>query len=145
MRIVEVLKALADETRLRLLNVLKNRDMCVCELETILDLSQPNVSRHLKALKAAGLVGTHRAGQWIHYWIHPDFSQEQKDLWQALASLMHASGGIYQGDQSRYERYEERGWTCQDIKSDRARISRELNEFNETHKIQEMRDRRGAR
>jgi ArsR family transcriptional regulator, arsenate/arsenite/antimonite-responsive transcriptional repressor len=127
----DLFKALADETRLRLLNILNNGDLCVCELETILNLSQPNASRHLKALKNAGLVGTHRAGQWIHYWIHPDFCQGQNEMWNALMTFLESSRGIYHLDQQRYEMYKERGWTCQDLKHERNKIGAELHAGNQ--------------
>jgi ArsR family transcriptional regulator, arsenate/arsenite/antimonite-responsive transcriptional repressor len=126
MKAVDVVKALADETRLRLVYILRNRDMCVCELETILGLSQPNVSRHLKALKNAGLVGSHRAGQWIHYWINPEFLTTYPDFWSGLVTLLELSEDPYATDQQMYTSYETSGWTCQDLKTDKDRIMAEI-------------------
>lgn len=60
-------KALADPTRLRILQLLGEREMCVCELEEFLNMSQPAVSHHLRLLKKAGLVDDRREGKWIYY------------------------------------------------------------------------------
>jgi len=60
-------KALADSTRLRILGLLLNGEVCVCHIHDSLRVSQPKVSRHLAYLRAAGLVRTRREGVWIHY------------------------------------------------------------------------------
>ncbi len=60
-------RLVSDETRLRLLMILSEKELCVCELCHILSLSQPKVSRHLARLRDMGLVQTKREGQWIFY------------------------------------------------------------------------------
>lgn len=62
-----VFRALADPTRLRLLNLIAGREVCVCYFVEILRLSQPKVSRHLAYLRRAGLVASRRDGKWMHY------------------------------------------------------------------------------
>ena len=62
-----IFKALSDPTRLRLLNLLSEREVCVCFLCEVLKLVQPKVSRHLAYLKRAGLVSARREGKWMHY------------------------------------------------------------------------------
>src|SRR4029078_4863601 len=62
-----VFKALADKTRLRLLALLGNNEVCVCHLHDSLGVPQPTVSRHLAYLRRAGLVDTRRDGVWMHY------------------------------------------------------------------------------
>lgn len=59
--------ALADRTRLRLLNLMWGREVCVCYLVEILGQSQPKISRHLAYLRRAGIVAGRREGKWIHY------------------------------------------------------------------------------
>lgn len=59
--------ALADRTRLRLLNLIAGREVCVCYLVEILRQSQPKISRHLAYLRRAGVVAARREGKWIHY------------------------------------------------------------------------------
>lgn len=65
--IENVLKALADGTRLRILGLLMNGEICVCHIHESLKLSQPKTSRHLAYLRRAGLVTTRKEGLWVHY------------------------------------------------------------------------------
>jgi ArsR family transcriptional regulator len=59
--------ALADSTRLRLLNLMAGHDVCVCHFVEILGQSQPKISRHLAYLRQAGIVTARREGKWMHY------------------------------------------------------------------------------
>jgi ArsR family transcriptional regulator len=61
------LKAFADPTRLRILNLLHEGELCVCHLVEILDQAQPSISRHLALLRGAGLVCVRKEGNWRHY------------------------------------------------------------------------------
>jgi len=63
----KVIKALAHKNRLRILNLLKESRLCVCELSYILAINQSNLSRHLRRLKEVGLVKGEREGKWIYY------------------------------------------------------------------------------
>ena len=66
-------RALADRTRLRLLNLMQSEEVCVCFFVEVLKTNQPKISRHLAYLRRAGSVGARREGQWIHYRIvEPD-------------------------------------------------------------------------
>ena len=60
-------KALADETRLRILSLLEVREMCVCEVMVALNLTQPTASHHLGLLEYAGLVKDRKEGKWVFY------------------------------------------------------------------------------
>src|SRR3954471_2659952 len=60
-------KALADETRLRILGLLLTGEVCVCDIHESLKIPQSKASRHLAYLRRAGLVDTRRSGLWIHY------------------------------------------------------------------------------
>jgi ArsR family transcriptional regulator, arsenate/arsenite/antimonite-responsive transcriptional repressor len=59
--------ALADRTRLRLLNLMNGREVCVCYFVEILKQGQPKISRHLAYLRNAGIVSARREGKWMHY------------------------------------------------------------------------------
>jgi ArsR family transcriptional regulator len=59
--------ALADRTRLRLLNLMNSKEVCVCYFVEILGQSQPKISRHLAYLRRAGIVAARREGKWMHY------------------------------------------------------------------------------
>ena len=60
-------QALGDRTRLRLLNLMAEREVCVCYLVEILGGPQPKISRHLAYLRRAGMVAARREGKWMHY------------------------------------------------------------------------------
>jgi DNA-binding transcriptional ArsR family regulator len=62
-----IFKALADETRLRILNLLRAREMCVCEIMIALGLTQPTASHHLRILESVELVEDLRKGKWVFY------------------------------------------------------------------------------
>lgn len=63
--------ALSDQTRLRLLNLMREEEICVCFFTESLGESQPKISRHLAYLRKAGLVETRREGKWMHYRLSP--------------------------------------------------------------------------
>ncbi|RJP62089.1 MAG: ArsR family transcriptional regulator [Candidatus Auribacter fodinae] len=63
------LKALADKNRLRIVKLLQDRKMCVCELAQVIGITQPSVSRHLNKLKSAGLINSEQDGFWTNYYV----------------------------------------------------------------------------
>lgn len=60
-------KALSDETRLRIIKLLEQGELCVCDITAALDMVQPKVSFHLNTLKEAGFIRDRKQGRWIHY------------------------------------------------------------------------------
>lgn len=66
-KLADELKLAGDKTRLAILNCLKERECCVCELAELLQTSQPNVSQHMRKLKDGKMVKETRKGQWIYY------------------------------------------------------------------------------
>jgi len=66
---IKVMKALSDPNRVKLLKLLQKREMCVCEIQTALGIAQPTVSKHLKVLEKAGLVGRKKDGLWVNYFL----------------------------------------------------------------------------
>src|SRR5215212_1722870 len=83
-------RALADYTRLRLLNLMGDDEVCVCFFVEILKTNQPKISRHLAYLRRAGVVDARREGQWIHYRIaapdDPEAARVLKDVMSWLAN-----------------------------------------------------------
>jgi ArsR family transcriptional regulator, arsenate/arsenite/antimonite-responsive transcriptional repressor len=67
----DILKALADPTRMRILALLGSGEVCVCHIHTALDIPQPTASRHLAHLKKIGLVDSCKIGLWVHYCLRP--------------------------------------------------------------------------
>jgi ArsR family transcriptional regulator len=72
MNLIKILKSLADENRLRIINLLCQKELCVCELESILNMTQSNVSRHLIKLKDAELIESEKSGQFVIYRINQE-------------------------------------------------------------------------
>lgn len=65
--LTEQFKVLGDKTRLRILSMLRERELCVCDLTEVLQISQPGVSQHMRRLKQAGFVKERKGGQWVYY------------------------------------------------------------------------------
>lgn len=65
--LVSILKSLSDETRLRIINLLYEQELCVCDIMVTLNISQTKASRHLQYLKNAGLVEDRKHAQWVYY------------------------------------------------------------------------------
>jgi ArsR family transcriptional regulator len=81
-------RALADRTRLRLLNLIGGDEVCVCFFVEILKTNQPKISRHLAYLRRAGIVGARREGQWMHYRIiEPDDQGAARVLQEVMSWL----------------------------------------------------------
>ena len=66
---IKVMKALSDPNRVKILKLLQQKTMCVCELQGAIHISQPSVSKHLKLLEEAGLVGHKKEGLWVNYYL----------------------------------------------------------------------------
>lgn len=64
---IERAKAIFDPIRLQMIKLLEDREMCVCDITEVLQLSQPRASQHLRILKRAGLVIERRQGKWVYY------------------------------------------------------------------------------
>lgn len=79
-------KALADETRLRIIALLTEGELCVCDIVAVLELPQSTVSRHLSYLKNAGWVIDRRQGLWVHYRLQDGVSGFQKTLLVSMPS-----------------------------------------------------------
>jgi ArsR family transcriptional regulator len=83
-------KALSDETRLRILCLLLEGELCVCDLMAVLQLPQSTVSRHLAYLKNSGWVDDRRCGVWMYYSIPESVNELQKGLIDALRKSLPA-------------------------------------------------------
>lgn len=79
-RAVALFHALSDATRLAALDMLRDGEKCVCDLQDELDMAQSKLSFHLRVLKDAGLVEDRKEGRWSYYTIVPDALEEAHDL-----------------------------------------------------------------
>ncbi|MGR9116198.1 MAG: metalloregulator ArsR/SmtB family transcription factor [Gammaproteobacteria bacterium] len=101
-------KCLSDDTRLRCVTLLqKEGKLCVCELTSALDLSQPKISRHLAFLRQCGLLLDSREGQWVYYRVNPHLPEWVYPLLNnALAAV--ESTERFENDQKRLRQMENR-------------------------------------
>ena len=96
-------KALADRTRLRLINLLGEDEVCVCFFVEVLKLNQPKISRHLAYLRRAGVVSARRDGKWIHYrLVEPPDSHAANIFREVRAGL--ANEPAMKSDRARLEK-----------------------------------------
>lgn len=95
--------ALADRTRLRLVNLIAKQEICVCYFVEVLHAPQPKISRHLAYLRKAGIVAARREGKWMHYrLVVPSDSQAAAILEATLSAL--AKDKEIQADFARLDR-----------------------------------------
>ena len=92
--LTRVFRALGDETRVRIVALLVHGELCVCHLEEALGLSQPNCSRQLGILKAAGIVDSRRDGTWVYYRITEQEHASVKSVIEVLARTFGAERSL---------------------------------------------------
>jgi len=95
--------ALSDPTRLRLLNLMDGREVCVCYFVEILRQSQPKISRHLAYLRRAGIVSARREGKWMHYRMEPPVDAGAAAILDATL-LSFKADRTMQADRARLDR-----------------------------------------
>ncbi len=84
----QLLKALADKNRLRILGLLTHKDYCVCELAYVLKITQPSVSKHLKKMKLAGLIDSRQEGLWTTYYLVDFKKVDETKMLHSLLNLL---------------------------------------------------------
>jgi len=100
--LVNLFKALSDETRLRILNLLLGGELCVCELMDALQMSQPRISHQLRILKGADLVTDRREGRWIIYALE---AKGPEDPASSLLTLLQSwiTEGVFDRDRAHLQ------------------------------------------
>lgn len=96
-------KALADPTRLRLINLLGDDEVCVCFFVEVLKTNQPKISRHLAYLRRAGVVAARREGKWIHYRIVEPPDDQAARIFREVRSWLK-NDPVMQRDRARLEK-----------------------------------------
>lgn len=85
-------RALGDETRWRIVRLVMDRALCVCELADILGMPQSSVSSHVQIIRKAGLLESERCGKWTYFRIHPTHFPLLKNIWETFpAGTQHRS------------------------------------------------------
>jgi len=111
----KLLKTLGDQNRLRIVNLLMNHKLCVCELEMILQITQSNVSRHLSRLRNEEVITYEKKAQWIYYLVSRKFAEKHFFLYQYLQHIM-AHEQVFLDDIQRLTSYEASGENCETVK-----------------------------
>jgi ArsR family transcriptional regulator len=74
--VLPIIKALSDKNRIRIIQMLQHKPLCVCEITSVLGLATSTVSKHLLIMKEAGLINDKRIGRWITYNINSDMNEK---------------------------------------------------------------------
>jgi len=109
--------ALADRTRLRLLNLMRDGEVCVCFFADTIGTNNPKISRHLAYLKRAGLVSGRREGKWMHYRITRPTDEKAAEVFAATMEMLKSE------KQMQVDRERLADVCC--VPNDRIKISRE--------------------
>lgn len=106
------IKALSDINRLRIFSILTVGELCVCELEVILELAQSNLSKHLSTLKRSGIIESRKQSLWTMYRIKESFIAENKDLFNYIKNSID-SNEVLINDKLRLNLYYDKNISCQ--------------------------------
>lgn len=116
--LISAIKALSDETRLRIVNILLERECCVCEVMQSLDISQTRASRNLGILQEAGFLKTRRDGLWIVYSIDWETTNQYSSSLARLLKETPVISDILARDKERLKRAQRTGPGCKAEASD---------------------------
>lgn len=115
--IVDLFKALADENRIRILNLLRNGSLCVCDIEAVLNIKQSNASRHLNRLKTAKIIISEKKSQWVYYRLNDDIFLKYPFL-SIIVNNEIEKISICKEDLSLLEKFQKSGRSCDCLNND---------------------------
>lgn len=95
--------ALADKTRLRLLNLMRDGEICVCFFAGALGTNNPKISRHLSYLKRANLVTGRREGKWMHYRLNEPTDESARKVFDAAMKMIESDRQMQDDKQRLFE------------------------------------------
>ncbi|WP_139905459.1 ArsR/SmtB family transcription factor [Clostridium thermarum] len=121
MDLIQVMKALADETRIRILNLLKHGELCVCEIETILEINQSNTSRHLIKLQNANILEYFKKAKYVYYKLN-DETMSKYPFIKEIIEKETVKLKICQNDYSRLSKYRDSNLSCDDLKEGKVQF-----------------------
>lgn len=123
MNIVQILKALGDETRIKIMNILRNGSLCVCEIEAILEITQSNASRHLNKLMNANLVTYYKEAKYVYYKLNEDTLNEYSFIKAILEDGLEKEEKL-KLDYDILVNYKDAGLTCETVSQIRDVINK---------------------
>ena len=110
----DLFAALSEKKRLRIINLLRDNDLCVCEIKTLLQIHQSTASRHLNRLKKIGILESNKKAQWVHYELSSDFINKNRLLYNYLIKKMDTID-IYIKDTTILNKYLKSDLSCENI------------------------------
>ena len=113
--IINIMKALGQVNRLRILNLLNQQKLCVCEMQNIMNQSQSNISRHLNVLKQSGLISSEKDSLYIYYYLNRKNIEEYPFISTILTYELR-DADFCQEDNERLDIYQESEINCDDLK-----------------------------
>ncbi len=105
-------KALSDETRLRILNIVVRKECCVCEVMQVLDISQTRASRNLGILEEAGFLKSRRDGAWVYYSLCDESSSNFAGALEKMTGDFSDRYPLFRNDRERLKRAIRTGLVC---------------------------------
>jgi len=115
MNLTIVLKLLSDKNRLRIVNLLNNKSLCVGEIQTILGLMQSNTSRHLEKLSSNNLITSYKESQMVFYFLNKEFLNEYSNFFDFIVEKI-GKDRFFKTDLNRLNRYINSNFTCDDLR-----------------------------
>lgn len=111
--LMKILKAISDENRLRIINLLKNGELCVCEIESVLNLNQSNASRHLGKLTEANIINSYKKAQYVYFSLNEENLEKHEFLNKLLDELNSVEK--YKRDIEILNLFKEKGIGCKEL------------------------------
>lgn len=122
MDLITILKAFSDENRIRILNLLNHGDLCVCEIEYVLQMSQSNVSRHLNRLNNAKIIESYKKAQFVYYKLNEDTINQHHFIKNILNNELYKINQC-KIDLDNLKKFKDLKIDCNTIKLDMNRIN----------------------
>lgn len=115
MDLIQVMKALSDETRMRILNILNNGSLCVCEIESVLGINQSNASRHLNKLTNAKIIEYYKVAKYVYYKLNENTLKEYPFI-KEIIETETLKINHFNKDLEKIRKYKDSGISCDNIK-----------------------------
>lgn len=125
MDLIQVMKALGDETRMRILNLLKDGDLCVCEIEVLLEVNQSNTSRHLNKLTNAQIIEYYKVAKYVYYKLNEDTLKQYPFIREVIETEAIKLKQC-RADYERLKKYRKANLSCDDLKEGKVCFDKDV-------------------
>ena len=119
MELIQIMKAIGDETRLRIINLLSKGELCVCEIEQLMEINQSNASRHLNKLITTKLIKNEKRALYVYYKMNDEMLNEFSFL-RDFITLELVKMEKCKADLIKLEKYKSSGMSCDNLKESKG-------------------------